>query len=79
MTARRSTRPPHMIFRQTCLSRSDQTRFYVSPLARLVLEDDDIDGLSIEVGVDSYSGQTFMAHILTIGGEGDDEKTTPHA
>lgn len=61
--------------------RSDLTRFYVGPLARLVLADDDIDGLPIEVGIDSYSGLTFMAHILTIGGEGEDEKRrlTPEA
>lgn len=54
--------------------RSDHTRCYVSPLARLVLAEDDIDGLSIEVGIDFYSGQTLIAHILTISGKGDDEK-----
>lgn len=61
--------------------RSDLTRFYVGPLARLVLADDDIDGLPIEVGIDSYSGRTFMAHLLTIGGEGEDKKRrlTPEA
>ncbi|NOX93598.1 MAG: ThiF family adenylyltransferase, partial [Alphaproteobacteria bacterium] len=61
--------------------RSDVTRFYVGPLARLKLADDDIDGLPLEIGIDSYSGRTFMAHILSIGGKGEGEKQrlTPDA
>lgn len=57
--------------------RSDQARFYVSPLARRVLADGDIDGLSIEIGIDSYSGRTFIAHVLSIDGGGEKRLLTP--
>ncbi|WP_218673233.1 ThiF family adenylyltransferase [Primorskyibacter flagellatus] len=55
--------------------RSEVTRFYVSPLARVILADDDADGLPIEIGIDYCSGRTFMAHILSMDGDGDDNKT----
>ena len=68
-------------FPTTLSLRSDVTRFYVGPLARLILADDDIDGLPMEIGIDSYSGRTFVAHVLSIGGKGEDEKRslTPEA
>ncbi|WP_193176354.1 ThiF family adenylyltransferase [Oricola nitratireducens] len=68
-------------FPATLSLRSDVTRFYVSPLARLIFADDDIDGLPLEIGIDSYSGRTFVAHILSIGGKGEGEKQrlTPEA
>lgn len=55
--------------------RSEMARFYVGPLARLILADDDIDGRKIEIGIDRYSGRTFMAHILSISDDGEDEET----
>lgn len=53
-------------FPATLALRSEVTRFYIGPLARLLLADDNIDGLPLEIGIDSYSGRTFMAHILSI-------------
>ncbi|WP_282611013.1 ThiF family adenylyltransferase [Pelagibius sp. Alg239-R121] len=63
------------------LSLSDVTRFYVGPSARLVLAADDIDGLPMEIGIDFYSGRTFVAHVLSIGSKGEDKKQrlTPEA
>lgn len=61
-------------FPATLSLRSDLTRFYVNPLARLIMADDGIDGLPIEIGIDHYSGPTFMAHILSIGNDGEDDK-----
>lgn len=64
-------------FPETLSLRSDVTRFYVSPLARLLLAGDKIDGLPIEVGFDYRSGRTFMAHILSIGGDDEKRSLTP--
>lgn len=61
-------------FPTTLSLRSELTRFYVSPLARFVMADDDIDGVPIEIGIDYYSGRTFMAHILSIGNDREDEE-----
>ncbi len=61
-------------FPATMALRSELTRFYVGPLARLFLADDNIDGLPLEIGIDSYSGRTFMAHILSICGEANGGK-----
>lgn len=66
-------------FPETLSLRTDVTRFYVSPLARLLLAGDKIDGLPIEVGFDYRSGRTFMAHILSIGGDNEKRSLTPEA
>ena len=54
-------------FPNTLQLRSEVTRFYLDPLARSVLEGDDIDGLPIEVGFVYQSGTTLMAYLLSIG------------
>lgn len=66
---------------ETLSLRAEVARFYVGPLARLFLAGDDMDGASIEIGIDYYSGQTFLAHILSIGSDGKEEKRylTPRA
>ncbi|WP_417462958.1 ThiF family adenylyltransferase [Kordiimonas sp.] len=61
-------------FPATLALRSEVTRFYVNPLARLILADDDVDGLPLEIGIDFYSGRTFVAHILSVGGKASGEK-----
>ncbi|MEQ8285735.1 ThiF family adenylyltransferase [Thalassospira sp.] len=61
-------------FPETLSLRSDLTRFYVDPMARLVLAGDDIDGLPIEIGIDHRSGRAFMAYPLSIGGDGEHAK-----
>jgi hypothetical protein len=68
-------------FPATLSLRSSAIRFYVGPLARLLLADDEIDGLEIEIGIDYYSGQTFMAHVLSVssGEEGSKRYLTPEA
>ncbi len=59
--------------------RSDQLRFYVSPSTRRVMTDKNVDGLPIEVGIESYNGKTHIAHILTIsaGGSGNKQHLAP--
>lgn len=68
-------------FPATLSLRSNAIRFYVGPLARLLLAEDKIDGLEFEIGIDYYSGQTFMAHVLSVssGEEGNKRYLTPEA
>lgn len=68
-------------FPETLSLRSDLTRFYMDPLARLVLAGDDIDGLPIEIGIDFHSGRDFIAHLLSVGGESKHSRSlmTPNA
>ena len=47
--------------------RSAVTRFYLDPLACIVLAGESVDGLPIEVGFIYQSSMTFMAHLLSIG------------
>ena len=54
--------------------RSEAARFYVDPLARVILTDEQVDGLRVEIGVDAYSGSTVMAHILSVNGDEDNDK-----
>lgn len=61
--------------------RSELKRFYVDPVARLVLNDNDLDCLPIEVGIEYRSGRSIVAHLLSIGREAGDTKPllTPEA
>lgn len=61
-------------FPETLSLRSKVARFYVDPLARLVLARENIDGLPIEIAIDYRSGRMFVAHLLSIGGEAEDAK-----
>ena len=47
--------------------RSAVTRFYLDPLAYVVLSGDGVDGLPIEVGFVYQHGMTLIAHLLSIG------------
>lgn len=58
-------------FPETLSLRFEHARFYVSPHARLVMAGDQVDGLPIELGIDYSSGETFLAHLLSVGEEGD--------
>lgn len=58
-------------FPETLSLRADLTRFYMDPLARLVLAGDDIDGLPIEIGIDFHSGRECIAHLLSVGGDSE--------
>ena len=53
--------------------RSAVTRFYIDPLACIVLAGECVDGLPIEIGFVYQRGMTFMAHLLSIG-DGDGGK-----
>ena len=46
--------------------RSDHRRFYADPLTRIALASDDVDGASIEVGVDYGSGPGVVAWLFKI-------------
>ena len=47
--------------------RSDHRRFYADPMTRIALASDDIDGASIDVGVDYGSGPGVVAWLFKIG------------
>ena len=51
------------------LLRFSHSRFYVDPLVRISLASDDLDGSSIEVGVNSLIRQCSIAHLLSICNE----------
>ena len=53
--------------------RKDLRRFYVDPMSRLALADDNIDGAAIQVGVEYGSGAGVIARLFSIG----DGKTPP--
>lgn len=53
--------------------RNDLRRFYVDPMSRLALADNEIDGTSIEVGIDYGSGAGAVARLFSVG----DGKTVP--
>lgn len=53
--------------------RKDLRRFYVDPMSRLALADDNIDGAAIQIGVEYGSGAGVIARLFSIG----DGKTPP--
>ncbi|MEM1154829.1 MAG: ThiF family adenylyltransferase [Pseudomonadota bacterium] len=61
--------------------RSEVARLYVDPLSRIILEDEQVDELPLEIGLDLYSGSSIIAHIISVGGDEESEKrsTVPRA
>ena len=59
------------------LLRYATARFYVDPVSRLALASDDLDGVSIEVGIDFRFRPCFLAHLLSIGPHPPDGTLVP--
>lgn len=60
---------------ETITLRSELSRFYIEPMARLSLWQSTKDGVPIEIGIEHRSGKGFVAHLLSIG-EGSEDKIT---
>ena len=55
---------------------SESRRFYIDSLAHSVLTKNNIDGQSIEVGINIRDGQTTVAYLFAIGGKDGNVKLT---